>query len=142
MNTEVIPQKKVHHGRNVKRLREMLGIKQETLADGLGLSQQTISRFESQEELDDDILTKIAKVLRISVESIKNFDEEAVINVIYNTFNSNDNSTMNAINHNCSFNPLDKVIQLYDEKVKLYERLLKAEQDKNSLLEKLVFEKK
>ena len=140
MNTETILQKKVHHGRNVKRLREMLGIKQEILAEGLGLSQQTVSRFESQEELEEDILNKIAKVLHIPAESIKNFDEEDVINIIHNTFN--DNSILNAINHECTFNPLDKVIQLYDEKMKLYERLLKAEQDKNALLEKLLTEKK
>ena len=142
MNIEAIPIKKVHHGRNVKRLREMLGIKQEILAEGLGLSQQTVSRFESQEELEDDILNKIAKVLHLPAESIKNFDEEDVINIIYNTFNSNDHSTLNAINHECTFNPLDKVIQLYDEKMKLYERLLKTEQERNSLLEKLLTEKK
>ena len=140
MNIEAIPIKKVHHGRNVKRLREMLGIKQEILAEGLGLSQQTVSRFESQEELEDDILNKIAKVLHIPSESIKNFDEEDVINIIHNTFN--DNSILNAINHECTFNPLDKVIQLYDEKMKLYERLLKTEQERNSLLEKLLTEKK
>jgi len=29
-------------------------------------------------------------------------------------------------------------MQLYDEKIELYERMLKAEQDKNSLLEKLL----
>ena len=142
MNTEAIQEKKTHHGRNVKRLREMLGIKQETLAEGLGLSQQTVSRFESQEELEDDILNKIACILHIKAESIKNFDEDAAINIIHNTFNSNDNSIINAINHNCTFNPIDKVIQLYDEKIALYERLLQAEQERNSLLEKLLAEKK
>jgi len=142
MNTEAIQEKKTHHGRNVKRLREMLGIKQETLAEGLGLSQQTVSRFESQEELEDDILNKIACILHIKAESIKNFDEDAAINIIHNTFNSNDNSIINAINHNCTFNPIDKVIQLYDEKIALYERLLQAEQERNLLLEKLLAEKK
>jgi len=137
---ETITEKKVHHGRNVKRMREMLGIKQETLAKELGLSQQTVSRIESQEELEDDILNKIANVLQIQTESIKNFDEDAAINIIHNTFN--DNSTMNAVNHNCTFNPIDKIVQLYDEKMKLYERLLKVEEDKNVLLEKLLSEKK
>ena len=142
MNTEVVLEKKAHHGRNVKRLREMLGIKQEVLAKELGLSQQTVSRIESQEELEDDILNKIANVLQIQAEAIKNFDEDAAINIIHNTFNSNDYSTINAINHNCNFNPIDKIVQLYEEKVKLYERLLKAEQDKNYIFEKLLSEKK
>ena len=35
-----------HHGRNVKRIREMLGIKQEALAIDLGISQQAISALE------------------------------------------------------------------------------------------------
>ncbi len=33
-------------------------------------------------------------------------------------------------NYQCNFNPLDKVVNLYDEKVALSGRLLKAEQDK------------
>ena len=80
--------------------------------------------------------------MQIQTESIKNFDEDAAINIIHNTFNSNDNSTINAVNHNCTFNPIDKIVHLYDEKVKLYERLLKVEEDKNALLEKLLSEKK
>jgi len=136
METETIHQKKAHHGQNVKRLREILGIKQDVLATGLGLSQQTISRIESQEELDNDILDKIAKILQIQPDTIRNFDEDAAINIIHNTFN--DSSILNAINHNCTFNPIDKIVQLYNEKVELYERMLKTEQDKNSLLEKLL----
>ena len=148
MDTETITEKKVHHGHNVKRLREMLGVKQEALANELGLSQQTVSRLESQEELDEDMLNKIAKVLQVRPETIKNFDEDAAINIIHNTFNSNDNSTMNAntnttaINPNYTFNPIDKIIELYEEKAQLYERMLKTIQDKNSLLEKLLSEKK
>ena len=140
MNTENALQrrKKVHHGKNVKRLREMLNIKQDILADSIRMSQQTVSRFESQEVLDDDLLNRIAKVFNVTAESIKNFDEEAAINIINNTFNSNDNSTMNAINHNCVFNSSDNVIQLYEDKVNLYKRLLKVEQDKNALLKKLL----
>ncbi len=54
--TGTVPQYKVHQGRNVKRFRELFGIKQEVLAEEIGLSQQTISRIESQEELDDATL--------------------------------------------------------------------------------------
>lgn len=35
-----------HHRRNVKRIREMLGIKQEAMAIDLGISQQAISALE------------------------------------------------------------------------------------------------
>jgi len=141
MEAETVYQRKAHYGQNVKRLREMLGIKQEVLADGLGLSQQTISRIESQEELDNDILDKIANVLHIQPDTIKNFDEDTAFNIIHNTFN-NDSSIIKAINHNCTFNPIDKIVQLYNEKVELYERMLKTEQDKNALLEKLLADNK
>ena len=44
--------KPVHQGKNVKRLREICGMKQETLAVQLGLSQQAISQLEQKEALD------------------------------------------------------------------------------------------
>ena len=134
MNTEKNFQtpKEVHHGRNVKRLREMLGIKQDVLADIMALSQQTISRFEAQEVLDDNELNKLANALNVPVEAIKNFDEMTAVNIIANTFNEQ------AIAYQYNFHPISKIIQLYEEKFELYERFLKAEQEKNALLEKLL----
>jgi transcriptional regulator with XRE-family HTH domain len=134
---------KVHQGRNVKRFREMLGLKQEALAAELGddWNQKRVSILESKEEIEADILTQVAKALKVPEESIKNFDEEAAINVINTTFNSHDNSTSIAYQSSLTFNPVDKIIQLYDEKGKLYqekiellERLLQAEKEKNELL--------
>ena len=132
MNTEITPEmsKKVHHGKNVKHLREILGIKQEILADGLDLSQQTVSRLESQEELDDGILKRISKVMNIPVDAIKNYNDDIAVNIISNKFSEQ------SVAYQYNFNPIDKIIQLYNEKIELYERLLKAEQDKISLLEK------
>ena len=66
-------EKTIHEGRNVKRIREMLGIKQDALAMDLGLSQQAISALEQKEALDKDMLEKIAAVLKVPVEAIKNF---------------------------------------------------------------------
>ena len=124
MNTNTA-ERKVHEGRNVKRFREMLGIKQDALASDLGLSQQAISQLEQKEALDKDMLEKIAAVLKVPVEAIKNFDEEAAINIIGNTVTNHDNAAV--VNFHPTFNPLDKVIELY-------ERMLK---DKNDLIEKL-----
>lgn len=47
--------KVVHEGRNVKRIREVLGIKQEALAMDLALSQQAISQLEQKETLDAEV---------------------------------------------------------------------------------------
>lgn len=126
-------EKTIHHGRNIKRFREMMGIKQEALAAELGddWSQATISRLEAKEEIDDKTITSIAAYLKVPVEAIKNFDEEAAVNIISNNFSSYDTSTLNAVNHHCSFNPIDKIVELYEE-------VLKVEREKNALLERML----
>jgi transcriptional regulator with XRE-family HTH domain len=136
MTTTDMP--KVHEGRNVKRFREMLGIKQDALANELGedWTQKKISLLEAKETIEPEILEQIAKVLKVTPEAIQKFNEEAAINIISNTFSDfKDNAS--GINYNCdlTFNPLDKVVELY-------ERLLASEKEKNELLqEKLAGEK-
>lgn len=123
-----------HIGRNISRIRELRQMKQEALAQAIGVSQQTISTIENSESVEEERLYEIAKALGVSVEGIKNFSDEAVLNIISNTFTSNDNSTLNAINVQPNFNPLDKVVELY-------ERLVQAEKDKVAYLEKLLKDK-
>lgn len=126
---------KKHIGRNIARIREMRGMKQETLAELLGVSQQKVSLFENAEELEDTKLEPIAKALEISVEALKNFSEDAVFNIINNTFNEN---SSNNNNYQCTINPIDKLIEVYDENKKLYERLLESEKEKSRLIEDLI----
>ena len=66
-------QTKPHHGRNIKRFREWFDIKQETLASELNWSQQKVSLLEQREEIEDDVLEEVAKILKVPVETIKNF---------------------------------------------------------------------
>lgn len=127
--------KTIHEGRNVKRIREIPGIKQDALAMELGISQQAISALEQKEALEKEIPDKLAKALKVTPESIKTFSEESVINIISNTFNSHDTSTMNAVNYYPTFNALDRMIDLY-------EALLKSEREKITLLEKMLNEVK
>jgi len=42
------------------------------------------------------------------------------------------------VNYQCTFNPVDKLIDVYEENKRLYERLLQAEKDKIAYLEKLI----
>ncbi|TPG44584.1 helix-turn-helix domain-containing protein [Flavobacterium pectinovorum] len=120
-----------HIGRKISRIRELRDMKQEALAQALGTNQQAISAIENSETIDEEKLQAIAKVLGVSVEGIKNFSEEAVLNIIGNTYHV-DNSS--AVNYGCTFNPLDKVVELF-------ERLVQAEKEKNEYLEKLLKEK-
>lgn len=128
-------EQKIHQGRNVKRFREMLGIKQEALALDLGddWNQKKISLLEQKETIEDPLLQKISEVLKIPVEAFQNFDEEQAINIIASNFH--DNATGVIVNN---YNPIDKIIQLHEEKIALYERMLKEKDDMMNRLEELI----
>lgn len=128
--------KKIHQGRNIKRFREMLGIKQEALAFELGddWNQKKVSLLEQKETVESDILAQVAKILKVPAEAIENFDEEQAVNIISNTFTSNDTSTLNAVNIHPNFNPLDKMVELY-------ERMLQQQKEMIEKLEELIQQK-
>ncbi|MFH6995753.1 XRE family transcriptional regulator [Flavobacterium sp. FlaQc-48] len=130
-------EQKIHQGRNVKRFREMLGIKQEALAFDLGndWNQKKISMLEQKDVIEDNILNQISNSLKIPVEAFQNFDEEQAVNVIANTFNNNDSAIGFVINN---YNPIEKVIQLHEEKIALYERMLKEKDEMMQRLEKFI----
>ncbi|MEJ5054673.1 helix-turn-helix domain-containing protein [Sphingobacterium sp. MYb382] len=131
---------KIHQGRNVKRFREMLGIKQESLAYDLGdeWSQKKISQLEQKEIIETSLLQQISEVLNIPVEAFQHFNEEQAINIISNTFNEGAIANATADNIQCTFNPIDKIVILYDEKIALYERMLKEKDEMMARLEKLI----
>lgn len=120
-----------HVGRNLQRIRVYLGMKQEALAADLGVNQQIISKIEKQEEIEEGFLKRIAEVLGISEEVIKDFDvEKTIFNINHHNYkdaNISEGATTYAIVQ--QINPLEKI-------VKLYERLLKSEQDKIEILKK------
>lgn len=130
-----------HIGRKISRIRELRDMKQEALAQALGISQQAVSNLENSENVDDARLTDVAKALGVTVEAIKNFSEESVFNYFNNFY---DNSGSNgAFSHGpvFTFNPLDKLIEAYEENKKLYERLVQAEKEKVEFLEKILKDK-
>lgn len=120
-----------HVGRNLQRIRVYLGMKQEALAADLGVNQQVISKIEKQEEIEEGFLKRIAEVLGISEEVIKDFDvEKTIFNINHHNYkdaNISEGATTYAIVQ--QINPLEKIVELY-------ERLLKNEQDKIEILKK------
>ena len=132
---------KVHEGRNVKRFREILGIKQEALAYELGeeWNQQRISLLEQKETIDLALLKQISKAMKIPVEAFQNFDEEQAINIISNTVNNNDNASGNSLfSYYPTINPIELILKLHEEKIALYERMLKEKDEMMQRLEKLI----
>ncbi|TWP28077.1 XRE family transcriptional regulator [Apibacter muscae] len=136
MNVEVTQPKKVHQGRNIKRFREMLGIKQEALALELGeeWNQKKISLLEQKEEIEPTLLQQISGVLKIPVEAFQNFDDEKAVNVIANTYSFQDfkdNAVASGFSYQPTFNPVDKVMELF-------ERLLESEKEKTKLMKDIL----
>lgn len=115
----------------------MLGVKQEALAVELGedWTQKKVSVLEQQEVIEAELLSQVAQVLKVPEEAIKNFDEEAAV-TYFNTFNDNSFSNSSGVFHayNCTFNPLDKLMEALEENKKLYERLLESEREKIEIL--------
>jgi transcriptional regulator with XRE-family HTH domain len=126
----------IHEGRNVKRFREMFGMKQDALAIELGgdWNQQKISLLEQKETIDAALLAQISAALKIPVEAIQNFDEEQAVNIIANTYSFQDfkdNAVASGFSYQPSFNPIDKVVELY-------ERMLQQQKEMIEKLEKLI----
>lgn len=123
--------KRTNHGANVRRWREWRGINQDVLAEQIGVSQATLSGYEKKEKLDDEVLDKIAKVLNVPVEAITELNDNSAINIFSGTWN--DHAV--AQNFQPSFNPIDKIVELYD-------KLLQSEKEKVEMLQEVLRDRK
>ncbi|WP_294200814.1 helix-turn-helix transcriptional regulator [uncultured Chryseobacterium sp.] len=134
-------EQKIHQGRNIKRFREMLGIKQEALAFDLGedWNQKKISLLEQKSVVEEALLQKISEVLNIPVEAFQNFDEEAAINLI--SCNFSDNAMFNNKVEIQNINPIEKWIEALEEIKRLNAELIKAKDEQIQLMEKLIQDK-
>jgi len=120
----------LHHGRNIRQLRDMLGIKQQVIAESINMSQQNFSKLEQKEIIDDATIEKVAEIMKIPSEVIKNFNEDGVINIISSTLHDNSGSVM----YNPTFNSVEKIVELY-------EKLIVTKDDQIALLQKMLKEK-
>jgi transcriptional regulator with XRE-family HTH domain len=119
-----------HHGHNIRRLRDMLGIKQQVIAESINMSQQNFSKLEQKQIIDDVTLEKVAEIMKIPSEVIKNFNEDGVINIISSTLHDNSGSVM----YNPTFNSVEKIVELY-------EKLIITKDEQIALLQKMLKEK-
>lgn len=128
MISESIDQPRTKHtGKNLQKVRVYLGVKQDALATDVGMSQQAISKIEQQEEIEEELLARIAEVLGVSPELIKNFDEERSIYNINNYNYPDATISDSATTIVQQIHPIEKIIELY-------ERLLQSEREKIEIL--------
>lgn len=135
-----------HIGKNILSLRLLRGIKQEALADLMGISQQAISKIEQVSNLEDNTLARVAKALGVSPDVIRNYDGDKMIMTLNNAepFKAPPAKAEPPVpTPNYSFNPMDKLMEVIDklhaameENKKLYEALLNEKEEKIKMMEK------
>ncbi len=125
--------KKRHLGRNVRRIRRYLGVKQGALAADLGISQPEISKIERQDEIEEELLARIGGILGIPEGVIRNFDEAKAINNINNiTENPQESIPTNPLENDAP--SVTQQFTLVKKIIELYGRLLQSEREKIELL--------
>lgn len=119
-------------GDKIRKIREIKGLKQESIAKELGLSVNQYGKLERNEaKLSLERLTQIAQALDVAVEEILAFDGETVYfgntNSIFNHFNIvSDSGVQNqgGLAQNEREHYEDKILML-KEKINLLEELIK-----------------
>ncbi|MBC7866354.1 MAG: transcriptional regulator [Gloeobacteraceae cyanobacterium ES-bin-316] len=97
--------------------------------------------MEAKDEIDDALHAQLSAALKIPVEAIKYFDEEAaVVNIQNNCGGANlGATTVNAGgNIYCTFNPIDKLVEVMDENKRLFEELLRARERQIEMMRKML----
>lgn len=98
----------------IKSIRELKSYTQEYMAEQLGITQAGYSKIEKGQTILSYVkLIKIAKILEVSVEDIISFDHEKILK-------------LNPDNEKCNTNALK---ELYEDKIKLLEKLLNKTED-------------
>jgi hypothetical protein len=140
-----------HQGHNLKRFREMLGIKQEHLAIqlGPGWSQKKISLLEGKEVLDEGQLVEVAALLKTTPEIIRFFSERVARACVMELHRGQTKAPeiVDALEAAGAPGPalldssaqaiMDHCVRLVQEQKQLYEELLVCERKYVAVLEKL-----
>jgi len=110
---------KPHIGYNMRRIREIIGMKQDVLGmtTKSQLKQQTVSKWENAETIPDDILEEFAEALGVTPEFIKNFNEEKAIYNIQNnnTFNDHAIGGQNYQPNITNNESIEKVVEVFEK---------------------------
>jgi len=116
-----------HLGNNIARLRGFKRLTQKELASKLNMRQQDYSKIENKEQIDDEMLNLIAKVLDFPVELIKSIDSNGHVENVY----QQDGNKGHVFHY--EFNSVEKIVELYDkllkekdEIIEMYKRQQKA----------------
>ncbi len=120
-------------GHSLRKIREIKGLKQETVAKKLGLTTNGYGKIERGEStIHLERLNQIAEVFGVSANDILHFDE----NIIYNISNMNNSAPHGTVNN----------FSLSEEERKIFNMQISAMSDliekQNTLIEQLLSKNK
>ena len=124
---KTLKDKPAHLGNNIRRIREIMGMKQYALAEECGWSQQQMSKLENSESIDLEYMELISGKLGVTSKFIKNFNEEKAIYIIQHGITLNNNACNNGyqnINH-----PNDTFLTFFEEFIHNYENKIQSIED-------------
>ena len=110
-------------GNKIKNIRELKNFTQEYMADKLEISQAAYSKLEKGDfKISQDKLNKIAEILDVNLEDIKDFDNKRILNS-YNSIKGN--------NSNITYSNQDIILirKLYGDKINLLEKLVQKQEE-------------
>ncbi len=127
----------IHHGYNIKQVRRVKSLSRNKIAGKLGMPVQTVSFYESMSRIEESILEQFANALNVPVEYLESMETELPMIIIENNTFKNNQNISNVGNYHVedsstnTFNPIDKIVELY-------ERLLTACSLNTAALEKRI----
>lgn len=108
-----------HHGHAIKRLRLDRMLSQKELGDKVAMVQQTVYHYEDEEKINDVILQRFAKALDVSVDFIKELEEEKTMTVYIEYNQQSNNAAASLIANNTGTGAI-----VHQEDKELYKTLL------------------
>jgi transcriptional regulator with XRE-family HTH domain len=116
---------------NIRKVRLILGLKQETVAKALGIRQSTYTKMETgMIKVGEDKLAEIADALGVSEEVIKDLDKHLVF--IHNIETQNGGNLQEQVNYYASMNEMERTH---------YEARINQLEEENKFLKKLIEER-
>ncbi len=118
-------------GNKIKNIRELKNFTQEYMAEKLEISQAAYSKLEKGDlKISQDKLNKIAEILDVNLEDIKDFDNKRILNS-YNSIKGN--------NSNITYSNQDIILirKLYEDKINLLEKLVQKQEEEIKNLKNL-----
>ncbi len=120
------------HGKKVKHYRMSKGLTQEYMADKMGISSAEYTEIEKRKSIDEDSLAKIAKILNLGIEWLKDIPISIGIHNYYQDGNGSYYQNTGDAHHSTTINqPVEEVVRAYEKTIRKIEQL-----NERSILEK------